>query len=74
MACSAVLPHHARPDGRRVIMEDDKAKLAKTIAEYERLKKLLRDLDAKANAVDGRLVEIERQLPDGLPQGRAFRP
>jgi predicted nuclease with TOPRIM domain len=44
--------------------EDDKAKLAKTIAEYERLRKLLRDLDARAGQVDGRLVEIERELPD----------
>ena len=44
--------------------EDDKARLAKLIAEYERLRKLLRDLDAKAGQVDGRLVEIERELPD----------
>lgn len=45
-------------------MEDDKTKLAKTIAEYERLRKFLRDLDAKANTVDARLVEIEDELPD----------
>ena len=48
-------------------MEDDKAKLEKTIAEYERLKKFLRDLDAKANTVDARLVEIERELPEDYP-------
>ena len=45
-------------------MEDDKAKLARLTAEYERLRKLLRDLDAQANTVDGRLVEIEDQLPN----------
>ena len=45
--------------------EDDKSKLARTIAEYERLKKLLQDLDAKAEQVDGQLVEMERELPPG---------
>jgi predicted nuclease with TOPRIM domain len=44
--------------------EDDKAKLAETIAEYQRLRKFLRDLDAKAGQADARLVEIERELPD----------
>ena len=57
-------------------MEDDKTKLARLTAEYERLRRLLRDLDAQANTVDGRLVEIERKLPedyvhpDDLPQDR----
>ena len=44
--------------------QDEKAKLAETIAEYERLRKFLRDLDAKAGRADVRLVEIERELPD----------
>ena len=44
--------------------EDDKAKLAKTIAEYERLRKFLRELDAKAGQVDAGLVGVERELPD----------
>ena len=39
--------------------EDDKAKLVETIAEYERLRKFLRELDAKAEQVDARLVELE---------------
>ena len=45
-------------------MDDDNKRLARLIAEYERLRRLLRDLDAQANTVDGRLVEIEGQLPD----------
>ena len=47
--------------------EDDKAKLVETIAEYERLRKFLRELDAKAGQVDARLVELERELPDDHP-------
>jgi len=43
---------------------DDKAKL---IAEYERLRKLMHELDVQAASVDERLVEIERQLPDDYP-------
>ena len=43
--------------------QDEKAKLAETIAEYERLRKFLRDLDAKAGRADKKLVEIERALP-----------
>ena len=43
---------------------DDKTKLAKLTAEYERLRKLLHELDVQAATVDGRLVEIERDLPD----------
>ena len=39
-------------------------RLAKMIAEYERLRKLLRDLDEEAGQVDGQLVEIEGKLPD----------
>lgn len=45
-------------------MENDKAKLARLVAEYERLRRLLHELDVQANTVDGRLVEIERELPD----------
>ena len=48
-------------------MEDDKARLARLIAEYERLRKLLHELDVQANTVDGRLVEIERELPEDYP-------
>lgn len=47
--------------------ENDKAKLAETIAEYERLRKFLRDLDAQAGQADARLVEIEKQLPNDYP-------
>ena len=43
---------------------DDKERLEKTIAEYERLRKFLRELDEKAGEVDHRLVEIERDLPE----------
>ena len=43
---------------------DDKTKLARLTAEYERLRKLLHELDVQAATVDGRLVEIERESPD----------
>lgn len=42
---------------------DDKAKTAQMIAEYERLRKLLHELDVQAASVDSRLIEIERELP-----------
>ncbi|MBU4272497.1 MAG: hypothetical protein KKE86_12980 [Planctomycetes bacterium] len=35
------------------------------IAEYEWLRKLAQTLDSQASDVDARLIEIERQLPDG---------
>jgi len=44
--------------------KDGKTQLEETIAEYERLRKFLRDLDAKAEQTDARLVEMERELPD----------
>jgi hypothetical protein len=34
------------------------------IAEYERLRDRLFEIEALATAIDHRLVEIERQLPD----------
>jgi hypothetical protein len=34
------------------------------IAEYERLRWRADDLQAQADTVDARLIEIERQLPD----------
>lgn len=43
--------------------EDEKTELAKLIAEHKRLRKLMHDLDVQAASVDGRLVEIERELP-----------
>lgn len=43
---------------------DDKTKL---IAEYERLRKLMHELDVQAASVDERLVQIERELPDDYP-------
>ena len=56
--------------------EDDTAKLADLIAEYERLWKLMHDLDMQAASVDEQLVAIERKLPgsyahsDCPPEGR----
>ena len=46
------------------MVDDDKIRLDKMVAEYERLKKVLRDLDAQSGTVDQRLVEIERRLPE----------
>jgi prefoldin subunit 5 len=46
------------------MLDENLKRLSEIIAEYERLRRLLRDLDAQAGEVDGRLVEIERQLPD----------
>jgi hypothetical protein len=46
---------------------DDTTKSAKLTAEYERLRKLLHELDVQSATVDGRLVEIERELPDDYP-------
>ena len=43
---------------------DDKTKL---IAEYERLRKLMHELDVQAASVDERLVQIERELPNDYP-------
>jgi hypothetical protein len=37
---------------------------AKLIAEYERLREKLFQIEALATAIDHRLVEIEKQLPD----------
>lgn len=34
------------------------------IAEYERLRKRLHELNVQAEYIDRRLVQIERQLPD----------
>ena len=45
------------------MFEDNEAQLAETIAEYERLRKLMRDLDAQAGQVDQQLITIERTLP-----------
>ena len=44
--------------------KNEKRQLEETIAEYKRLRKLLRDLDTKAAQTDARLVEVERKLPD----------
>ena len=49
--------------------QDEKARLAALTAEYQRLRKVLDELDAQADAVDGQLVEIERKLPDPRPSG-----
>ena len=35
------------------------------IAEYEWLRQLAKVLDGQSHFVDARLIEIERQLPDG---------
>lgn len=40
---------------------DERARL---VQEYERLRRLARELDVQANTVDQRLVQIERLLPD----------
>ena len=45
-------------------MDDEKTRLVTVIAEYERLRRLPRDLDRGAGEVDHRLVKIERELPD----------
>jgi len=34
------------------------------IAEYERLRRVMHELTARMNAVDARLIEIEKDLPD----------
>ncbi len=36
----------------------------KLIAEYARLRRLAHKLEVQSGAVDARLIEIERQLPD----------
>jgi hypothetical protein len=43
---------------------DDKIMLAKLTAEHDRLRELPHELDVQAETVDGRLVQIERELPD----------
>ena len=40
---------------------DDEAKM---IAEYERLRRKLDELDREAERVDARLIELDRLLPD----------
>ena len=47
--------------------EDDKTRLARLVAEHERLRNFLHELDVQAASVDGRLVELERDLPDDYP-------
>ncbi len=49
-----------------MVTEDE----AKLIAEYEKLRDRLFELDALATAIDHRLIEIERKLPRdyALPQ------
>ncbi|HLA85751.1 MAG TPA: hypothetical protein VJL29_13250 [Thermoguttaceae bacterium] len=42
---------------------DDEAE-AKLIAEYERLRRRLHELNVQVEHIDRRLVQIERQLPD----------
>ena len=66
-ALAAVPAPRGWAGGRRVTMEDDKARLARLVAEYERLRKLLHELDVQANTVDGRLIEVERELPETTP-------
>ncbi len=34
------------------------------VAEYEQLRKVMRKLTVRMNAVDARLIEIEKELPD----------
>lgn len=34
------------------------------IAEYERLRRVMHELTVRMNAVDARLIEIEKELPD----------
>ncbi|MBN1910018.1 MAG: hypothetical protein JW818_09785 [Pirellulales bacterium] len=46
------------------MMDDEKAKQAKMMAEYHRLRKLAHELDVQSATVHQRLAEIERQLPD----------
>ena len=48
---------------------------AKLIAEYERLREKLFELEALATAIDHRLVEVEKQLPEQYtpPEKRAKR-
>ena len=48
--------------------EDHRTTLARTVAEYRRLRRLLRELDKRAERVDRRLVELERRLPDTYKQ------
>jgi len=44
--------------------QDDKARLEETLAECERLRKFLRDLDERVEQVDRWAVEIEPKLSD----------
>lgn len=46
------------------MMDDDKAKLAKMMAEYQRLRRIAHELDVQSATVHQRLADIERQLPD----------
>jgi hypothetical protein len=48
---------------------------ANLITEYERLREKLFDLEALATAIDHRLVEIEKVLPDdyAAPESRTKR-
>lgn len=43
------------------MLPEDEAKL---IAEYERLRKRLHELNVQVEHIDRRLIQIERQLPD----------
>jgi len=49
---------------RMGMYHNDKARLEETLAEYERLRNFLRDLDESAEQVDGRAVEVEHELSD----------
>lgn len=51
-------------DRSTVFAEGEEAKPACTIAEYEHIRKLLRDLDAQADVADQQPIEIEPTLPE----------
>ncbi len=48
--------------------QDDKARLEEMLAEYERLRKFLRNLDAQAGQVDRQVTEIKAQPPSDCSQ------
>lgn len=50
--------------------QDDKARLEETVAECERLRKFLRDLDERVEEVDRWAVEVEPELSDDCVYSR----
>jgi hypothetical protein len=55
------------------MFQNDEAKLAQLITEYKRLRRLLDNLDARAEETDQRLIEIERALPEDNDFANALR-